>query len=786
MSEQQPLLAHARRHSLFAPSTLSTSLPTSSPYLPLSYAATSTNAAGHTSATPPAIHSPYYQQQSAMSMPQSPNPPRRPLDRIHHLPPPHLSHANSLPAPGILIPPASTPHTTAPSPSRLSSLLSLSSLTSSPAGPAAPLETKRVEVVPDRLGKPSVREEREWPKPKKDAQYDDDALLDYHALLVLFVLLTTSVVLYVGFPEVVIWSNPAYIWTTFVLSMLLVYQLAMFVEMSLLKLLSLASGSRVWKVYFYSQALHETLGNVLTILYVMWCRYYCHYIVFPTEVKQYLDPVLRFALLLFIAVLVRQIVTKHLTYIVNQERYAKAVQDLLFKGHVLARLCDPWAYQPLYIRPPVSSEKGSKEYEVPFPYTPLPSKRKYPVFLSSSSSSSASSSSTHPLYDIFLRLRDFNESLNDDYLPGGTGVSFFSSEKMAKAKSRELFRNVDRDRKGYLDIHDFRAFFPKETALRAFKLFFPPSAFKATGKKATAAGKKEMAAPPKPFQMPSEKVGVGAGEAGGGEGAADGGEGGKKKKKVKKGEKGLSKEKEKDKQKVVDKMKEQDKQDKAAAAAAAAGNESKEQSDTDTSAPPSQPISRKPSATILETLVADNKEAAASIAQASGAGTAAPSTAHSPALAPTAAPAGGDFSSISSTNLPAALAPSASEEDLTVGQVVVNAQSAQERHLQTLHLSYSALEARILGFHESRQTLSRQLRDLDGLADVMQSLSQLLFWVIVGLLLIIVFDEHIQSVMFSLSTILLSFTFVFATTIKDIFQAMILIFATKPSATQAT
>ena len=127
-----------------------------------------------------------------------------------------------------------------------------------------------MEVVPDRLGKPSVREEREWPKPKKDAQYDDDALLDYHSLLILFVLLVTSVVLYFAFPEAVVWSNPAYVWTTFLLSLVVVYQVALFIEMSLLKLLSLASGSRVWKVYFYSQALHETLGNVLTILYVMW------------------------------------------------------------------------------------------------------------------------------------------------------------------------------------------------------------------------------------------------------------------------------------------------------------------------------------------------------------------------------------------------------------------------------------------------------------------------------------------------------------------------------------
>ena len=454
-------------------------------------------------------------------MPQSPNPTRRPLDRIHHLPPPHLSHANSLPIPNALLSISSsassgtsTPHTAA-SPSRLSSLLSLSSITSSPSSSStAPQESKRVEVVPDRLGKPSVREEREWPKPKKDAQYDDDALLDYHSLLLLFVLLVTSIVLYIFFPAAVIWSNPAYVWTTFLLSLLVVYQIALFIEMSLLKLLSLASGSRVWKVYFYSQALHETLGNVLTILYVMWCRYYCTFIIFPMDVKQYLDPVLKFALLLFIAVLIRQIVTKHLTYIVNQERYAKAVQDLLFKGHVLARLCDPWAYQPLYTRPPVSAEV-SKEYEVPFPYTPLPSKRKYPVFLSSSSSSSASSASsassrTHPLYDIFLRLRDFNESLNDDYLPGGTGVSFFSSEKVARLKSKELFRNVDRERKGYLDIHDFRAYFPKETALRALKLFFPPSAFKASGKKTAGgrAGKKDLgAAPPAPFMLPSDKEG---------------------------------------------------------------------------------------------------------------------------------------------------------------------------------------------------------------------------------------------------------------------------------------
>ena len=265
------------------------------------------------------------------------------------------------------------------------------------------------------------------------------------------------------------------------------------------------------------------------------------------------------------------------------------------------------------------------------------------------------------------------------------------------------------------------------------------------------------------------------GEGGAGEGAGEGVEGTKKK--TKKKEKGLTKEKDKDKKKVVSKVKKA-----AVAAAAAGGSESKEQSDTE-SAPPSQPISRKPSATILETLVADNKEAAASIAQASVVDADTPSTAHSPALAPIAAPPTGDFSSISSTNLPASLAPSQSEEDLSIGQVVVNAQSAQEQHLQSLHLSYSALEARILGFHESRQTLSRQLRDLDGLADVMQSLSQLLFWVIVGLLLIVVFDEHIQSVMFSLSTILLSFTFVFATTIKDIFQAIILIFATKPYVT---
>ena len=86
----------------------------------------------------------------------------------------------------------------------------------------------------------------------------------------------------------------------------------------------------------------------------------------------------------------------------------------------------------------LSVQRRAKSTKCPSRIRPSHRRRKYPVFLSSSSSASAatSASRTHPLYDIFLRLRDFNESLNDDYLPGGTGVSFFSSEKMARGQEQ--------------------------------------------------------------------------------------------------------------------------------------------------------------------------------------------------------------------------------------------------------------------------------------------------------------------------------------------------------------
>ena len=170
----------------------------------------------------------------------------------------------------------------------------------------------------------------------------------------------------------------------------------------------MASGTRVWKIYFYSQALHETLGHLLTIGWVCFVRYEVPWIIWPLELRQYVDPLLRFALLLFCAVLIRQIITKHLTYVVNQERYAKAVQDLLFKGQVLQRLCDADAYQPLR---DLSSDRSSQQAAaeqanntnangsvspVPFPYTPLLNKRG-----PTGAAARIQKSSLHPLYDVF-------------------------------------------------------------------------------------------------------------------------------------------------------------------------------------------------------------------------------------------------------------------------------------------------------------------------------------------------------------------------------------------------
>ena len=121
-----------------------------------------------------------------------------------------------------------------------------------------------------------------------------------------------------------------------------------------------------------------------------------------------------------------------------------------------------------------------------------------------------------------------------------------------RLKSKELFRSVDRDRKGYLDIHDFRAFFPKETALQSIQTLLPALCLQGQGEweeggAGCAAAKKDLGAAP-PAALPDADVrrarawGGGAAELRAQMGAGEGVK--KAKKKVKKGEKGLSKEKE--------------------------------------------------------------------------------------------------------------------------------------------------------------------------------------------------------------------------------------------------
>jgi hypothetical protein len=628
---------------------------------------------------------------------------------------------------------------------------------------------KRLEVVEDVEGKITTRAEREWPKPKKDssAGYDSEDLIDYHALLiiVLSLILCTTSYFYLNDSYYFIYSNPIHAWCLLIVGIILVSKLSSLFETSMLKLLSLTSGTRVWKVYYYAQAMQSILSSLITVAFIYYLRYFSSHFQWDYSLIAWFDPLLKFSLLLSICIFLRGLFVKHLTYIVNEQRYTKAVTDLLFKSRVLARLCDREAFQPIpNMNQPVIMVQSAADEPANIPLAELdnletskakkPKKKKAPA--------AAEANKPHALYEMFSRLRDWNESVADQMLPGGTGRGFFSSEKLAIAKSKLLFENVDRDHKNFLTISDFRAFFPHETALRAFKLFFPPKTFQLvkTKRQEEALPSKE---PPAPFNLLHDNA-----ESQNNEGKSEEIEGKTPKKKK------VSKKAKKTEDSSISRSKSMGALNKA--------GETGSESESRTSLSLLQDLNNPSEDDNKDIPIKKGKKPKKTIKISENKPILTEGNVLEDVITPAeqqedeeegSAPSNALLSSLSS-------ATKAKKKGKTAGSVAKRAKLDFEAHIQSLKLTYEQLEARILGFHSSRQALSRQLRDLDGLADVMESLTSMIFYVIIALLCVIVFDEHIQPLMFALSTMLLSMTFIFADTLKNIFKAIILIFAVKP------
>lgn len=674
------------------------------------------------------------------------------------------------------------------------------------------------------------------PKPKKDSNQslDSEDLFDWHSFLIvsLSVIIGTCGYNYLNDPYYYIYSNPVHSWCFLVIGAILINKISYLLETAVLKLLSITSGTRVWKVYYYAQAMQSILSSLITVAFCYYFRYFSNQFIWDYNLTSWFDPLLKFWFVLTVCIFIRGLFTKHLTYIINEQRYTKAVTDLIFKARVLARLCDREAYQPIPApgetitqsldlnnaenyqsediaannKPPtikIESAEESKESAVEMVKAAVkPKKKKVKTKVSSSSK-------PHALYEMFSRLRDWNESVADD-LPGGTGRGFFSSEKIAVAKAKLLFQNVDREKRGYLTINDFRAFFPNETALRAFKLFFPPKTFKLVKTKKHEANLPSKE-PPAPFNMivTGDKV-------------LDAKSTEKKKKKVVKKKEGeetnTTKKKLKAKEKTAATTEEEKTNDETTrptsseivrvatisrSKSSPALNESDKLGDSATGegrtslsllleAPRSQSSQIEELSSDFDT-EEDSKsdqlkwsssseiltegnvlEDVTTTVEDEEEGSSKPQS--------VASEAANAITSTGASILAAAGITSKKKKKKvpTAGSLTKQAKADFESHIQSLKLTEDQLEARILGFCSSRQTLSRQLRDLDGLADVMASLTQMIFYVVIALVCVIVFDEHIQPLMFALSTMLLSMTFIFADTLKNIFKAIILIFAVKP------
>jgi hypothetical protein len=86
----------------------------------------------------------------------------------------------------------------------------------------------------------------------------------------------------------------------------------------------------------------------------------------------------------------------------------------------------------------------------------------------------------------------------------------------------------------------------------------------------------------------------------------------------------------------------------------------------------------------------------------------------------------------------------------------------------------------LLEFSETRKRLSCDLTEWHNVSDVLHSVSSIFFWLGTLIVLLLLYTENATSYFLSMTTLILSFSFIFGNTVKTTLEAFLYIFVTKP------
>ena len=576
-------------------------------------------------------------------------------------------------------------------------------------------------------------------KPSSNDTPIDD--LDWLMLGISIVLLIIYIVLYDFTPEAdveIITSNPLHQWIGAVLSIIVIYYISSLIELLVMHSLWLLNNTSMWKLYYYGQCLDSCIKWLLTLSYIYWLRHGSTLLQFQSEqTLKYLDPILIFIILCLFAGMLRRFWVKLVTYRFNNGTYSQLIDEMYFKHNVLQRLANKTAYYQI-VRPvsnPVASSTGLSRS-------------------TSFASLAVQANATHDTEKIkpkqgsgfsqfFSRLGKLSHD-NQDSLATPIGSIHFSKKIKANKLSRDVFTNVDRVKKGYIIASDLQNYLPEKTAIAAFDMLLSTLKELKVGHGTSTqlddeqddAGVAEStkAPPPTPFMMD-------------------------KKKKVK---------------------------------TSGVKNDSNTNTDNNINGSTAESVLSAPPPSLSTSTSTDDSHVSFAPDTIGGL---------SPASKPSQSQVQLQFPSVAnvpSSRVPRSISQPIGNTDTTlpsINDLIHNKKSMKLKNaliqkdtvtnnsidsIATFRLTEKQLNLIVMKYYKDYKKLVDTIKNTNGLSSVIDSLSQLVYWMGVMFALTIAFNQYIRQFAITISTVFFSMTFIFSQSLRDMFTAIIFLFYLKP------